>query len=318
MIGSTGGITGNGSIHISKPDGLEAVWQQIKVSSSDSPLTVLTGSNGCGKTTILNVLARHFGWNAQFTAVPFLSRKHTRKLWSDLGHAQERRSSTFSRNATKVGQITYSAGVACDLMAPPAAGPQYQLKYSNQQRSLAYTSRHSGQLPSYFSIDTIPTDPKTIQQQYQEYQQLLFQVYGSANSQNPGVTLKRSLISLALFGYGNQAVAPNPEFRRLFEGFQDILRKLLPSSIGFQRLEVRTPDIVLVTNSGTFSLDSMSGGVSAVFGIGWQIYMFGVDKDTCTVTIDEPENHLHPFDAAGIASRAAKSVPIVSLYRGYP
>jgi len=54
------------------------------------------------------------------------------------------------------------------------------------------------------------------------------------------------------------------------------------------------PDVVLITDSGDFSLDAMSGGVSSLFGIAWQIHMYGADKDSCTVIIDEPENHLHP------------------------
>ncbi len=33
-------------------------------------LTVLTGANGSGKTTILNFLAKHFGWNINELATP--------------------------------------------------------------------------------------------------------------------------------------------------------------------------------------------------------------------------------------------------------
>jgi len=89
-------------------------------------------------------------------------------------------------------------------------------------------------------------------------------------------------------------VQPNPEFRSLFDDFQKVLRVVLPGSIGFKKLEIRSPDIVLITESGDFPLDAMSGGVSAIFGMAWQIHMYGADKEGCTVIIDEPENHLHP------------------------
>jgi AAA domain, putative AbiEii toxin, Type IV TA system len=122
----------------------------------------------------------------------------------------------------------------------------------------------------------------------------LFQTYGSDQVRNPGVVLKESLISLALFGYGNEFVQPNAEYRRIFDEFQEILRKMLPRQLGFKKLVVRVPDIVLITETGEFPLDAMSGGVGAVFSMAWQIHTFGAGKDGCTVIIDEPENHLHP------------------------
>jgi len=68
----------------------------------------------------------------------------------------------------------------------------------------------------------------------------------------------------------------------------------LPRQIGFERLEVRMPEVVLVTNTGDFSLDAMSGGINAVLGMAWQIHLYAAGKEACTVLIDEPENHLHP------------------------
>ena len=44
-----------------------------------------------------------------------------------------------------------------------------------------------------------------------------------------------------------------------------------------------------------FLLETVSGGISSLIDIAWQIYMFLTeDKDACTVIIDEIENHLHP------------------------
>ena len=56
------------------------------------------------------------------------------------------------------------------------------------------------------------------------------------------------------------------------------------------------PDIVFVTQTGDFSLDAASGGVGAIVGIAWQIFMYGQsNKDKAfVVTFDEPESHLHP------------------------
>lgn len=259
----------------------------------DSNITVLTGPNGCGKTTILNVLARHFGWNINFISSPFFEKKSGKKLWSDLQRNFESENEILE-NKTEVGFINYSNGKQCQLVVPVQKQAQYQLNYEGQIGITGLNIPSHRPIMGYFQIQNIPTNPKTNQQQHEEFQQLLFQAYGSDNVRNPGVVLKQSLISLALFGAGNEHVQANPEYRALFDGFQNVLRVVLPKSIGFQRLEIRSPDIVLITDTGDFPLDAMSGGVSAIFGMAWQIHVYGADKSNCTVIIDEPENHLHP------------------------
>lgn len=259
----------------------------------DSNVTVLTGANGCGKTTILNVLARHFGWKINFVSTPFFHSKSKEKIWSDIRKAID---ADFDdpTGSTEVGSIEYSNEQICKLIVPAQKQAQYSLEYQNQLAITGLNIPSHRPVVSYFQIQNIPTNPKTNQQRHQDFQQLLFQTYGSDHVRNPGVVLKESLVSLALFGYGNEFVQPNPEYRRLFDEFQEILRKMLPRQLGFKKLVVRVPDIVLITETGEFPLDAMSGGVSAVFSMAWQIHTFGAEKDGCTVVIDEPENHLHP------------------------
>jgi hypothetical protein len=106
--------------------------------------------------------------------------------------------------------------------------------------------------------------------------------------------LKEALISLAVFGPGNEVVSPNPEYARTFRGFQEILRIVLPPKLGFERLHIEMPDVVLHTATGNFSLDAVSGGVSSILDLAWQIYMYSTEHPEFAVVIDEPENHLHP------------------------
>lgn len=270
-------------------------WRQFDNIEIDfsSNITVLTGPNGCGKTTILNVLARHFGWNINFISSPYYEKKSGKKLWSDLMREFENEIDT-SVNQTEVGEIEYSNGGKCKLIVPLQKQAQYQLQYQNEIGITGLNIPSHRPIMGYFQIQNIPTNPKTNQQQYDEFKQLQFQAYGSDNVRNPGVVLKQSLIALALFGAGNEHVQANLEYRTLFDEFQNILRVVLPTSIGFKRLEIRSPDIVLITETGDFPLDAMSGGVSAIFGMAWQIHIYGADKPGCTVIIDEPENHLHP------------------------
>lgn len=264
----------------------------------DKRMTVLTGENGTGKTTILNILSKHFGWNLQLvsTLLPLLSKKLRKTIWSDVWDTIIS-DLDVKPGSTEVGTITYLNGQECKLMVQPRGNQaQYNPQYSNQQTVLGLHIPSHQPAFTYHRISEIPTDPQSTQQHYQSYNSLLQQYYQPSHAQNPGIALKKSLVSLAVFGYGSKAVIKNPEYKRMFEEFQSILRILLPKSLGFQRLEIRMPDIYFVTQTGDFALDAASGGVGAIVGIAWQIFMYqqdNKDKDF-VVTFDEPESHLHP------------------------
>ena len=293
-------------------------------------MTVLTGQNGSGKTTILNTLSRHFGWDLQLVSTPLAkSSPGPQQEWSDVWPSSTPESGPLPGavevgkpwpsftpesgpppGAVEVGKITYTDGAECRLLAPPQVNQaQYRLTYQHLRSIQGIHIPSHRPSFAYHRMHSIPVDPRTSQQQYSEYQGLLQSFYTSEQSQNPGRSLKQSLIALAVFGYGNDAVTENLEFKQMFLEFQDKLRLLLPRNLGFHRLEVRMPDIVFVADSGDFSLDAASGGVGALVGIAWQIFMYGHDKTEFVVTIDEPENHLHP-------SMQRELLP--NLFRAFP
>lgn len=290
-------------------------WRQFGSIDLDltSQTTVLTGPNGCGKTTLLNLLSQHFGWDLGFMATPFISERRKKRYYSDFKRREEEE---LNANAAGlVGTIEYSTGSTCRLRIPNSESnsPKYNVSYSDRGSVPGiYIPSHQPAL-IFGRVTQIPADPKGSQQQYQEYQQFLLQTYGGGNSRNPGGVLKQSLIGMALFGYGNSAVMANPELRKLFEAFEEKLRVLLPPSLGFERLEVRNPDVVLITKHTDFSLDSMSGGVQALFSIAWQIHMYGAESDQYTVVVDEPENHLHPSMQRTLLPNLARAFPDVSF-----
>jgi len=291
-------------------------WRQFESVeiSFDKQVTVLTGQNSSGKTTLLNILGRHFGWNISLISTQYLSKKRKKRFWSDFSLSDILKKPDFDLDDDKnetinVGSIEYSNNQICTLDTPTYVSSLYQLSLKNQQSVIGLHIPSHRPAISYYKIQQIPTEPKDVQTLYQQFQQLLFETFGSQNIRNPGIVLKESLISLALFGYGNEAVLPNDEYRKLFIDFQDILRKVLPSSLGFERLEIRMPDVILITNSGQFSLDAMSGGINDIFAMAWQIHMYGANKESCTVLIDEPENHLHPSLQRSILPSLAKAFP---------
>ena len=193
-----------------------------------------------------------------------------------------------------IGEIKYGSGQVCRLTVPANVSEQYQIGYEGMQPLDGLLLPSHVQPFSYQTIQNIPTDPKTSSQHFQDYQNLVRQVYSASSIRNPALVIKSSIVALATFGYGNQAVSANQDFIEVFEKLQAALRIMLPPELGFQRLEVRIPDVVLITDSGTFSLDSASGGVAALVGIAWQLSMYGADKAGFVTVMDEPENHLHP------------------------
>lgn len=287
-------------------------WRQFNKVRIDLSrrMTILTGENGTGKTTILNILSRHFGWNLALVSTPLpISKRHAKQIWTDVWYT---RLSDFDVEPEdiEIGTIKYRNGQICRLMVPPHPNTvQYNLKYTGQETVYGLHIPPYQPAWTYHQIQDIPTNPQSSQQQYQNYQSLLVQQYQATPAKSPGLILKQSLISLAAFGYGSEVMTENPEYIRMFEGFQKVLRILLPETLGFIKLEIRMPDIVFITESGNFPLDAASGGIGAIVGLAWQIFMYGQDKLRFVVTIDEPETHLHP-------SMQRELLP--NLYQAFP
>ena len=94
-------------------------WRQfrdVQLSFHDR-LTVLTGANGAGKTTILNLLNRHFGWNLSFISTPRRKRElveHFSGYWR--GETPEEELAPHGQQA--IGEIVYRDGAVAGLSVP--------------------------------------------------------------------------------------------------------------------------------------------------------------------------------------------------------
>ena len=281
-------------------------WRQFEGVDLDlsGRLVVLTGPNGCGKTTILSLLGRHFGWNAQFLTSPLTS-KRQRRRYSDAWDAE----TSIDESQFNIGSLTYDDGTVARLLTPVTESTQSNPSIQGQ---LSVTGIHIPSHrppPGYARLQNISIDPKTSEQHFQSYQQFLFQSYGESPRRNPSVAMKEAIIGFAVFGEGNSAVSSNQEYAQILRGFERILTKLLPVHLGFERIEVDAPEVLLRTSSGRFPLEAMSGGLNAILGIAWQIHMHAVDDQSCTVLIDEPENHLHPSMQREFLPRIIEAFP---------
>ncbi|BCH63275.1 hypothetical protein RvVAT039_04910 [Agrobacterium vitis] len=114
---------------------------------------------------------------------------------------------------------------------------------------------------------------------------------------------------MAMFGEGNSEVEGNPAILSAYREFVEALKKVLPETLGFIGISVRPPEVVLVTKSGEFLIDAASGGVMTLIDLTWRLHMFSLNHENFVVTIDEPENHLHPTMQRTLMRRLLKAFP---------
>ncbi|MFI8593829.1 AAA family ATPase [Microbacterium sp. NPDC078428] len=256
-------------------------WRQFSEVAIDfhPRLTVLTGANGAGKTTLLNVLAPHFSWAAQLVT----SSARYRELGSGT-------------HVARVGQLSYSNGVWTPIQEVLTEQTTVQpLQIPSQQPVPGIFISSHRSISGYQALQNLPAKFSTADALLTQFANEVQTRYSGGNSRySPLYRMKEALVAAAMYAYGNAAVVANSEARDIWEGFQDVLAKLLPRALAFRRLVVEDGDVWVKTSSSQFPLEAVSGGVSAVVELGWQIFLRGRGADSFTVCIDEPENHLHP------------------------
>jgi predicted ATPase len=270
-------------------------------------LTILTGANGAGKTTMLSLVGRHLGWSSVFISTPRMrDSKNARMIYStDLWDTEKEIEDTVDLKTPppapvgpqqEIGTIEYANGARTSLTVPTSQTESvYQINISAQQHVEGVSIPSHRPTYSYQQVQNIPTVPRRQNDVHEQYANLIRTRYSGGHTPwSPQYYMKETLIALATFGYGNQAVDADPESARLFEEFQEVLKRMLPPKLGFKRLVVRVPEVILDTQTGSFSIDALSGGVAAVIDLAWQVFMFKPSGSEFVVALDEPENHLHP------------------------
>ena len=285
-------------------------FRDVNISFHDR-MTILTGANGAGKTTILNLIARHFGWSINFIGTPKITRRGALRYYSG---AWEDRFEYYENSSFKIGRIRYSNQKEAILEVPTEVKEQYNIKIRGQQTvNGIYITSHRP-VYAYQKVNEIPTEISANEQLFNQYVENLRQYYTPrAKLESPSYRLKRSLISLATFGFGNKAVEGNFEALSTFESFQEVLRKVFPADLEFREIVIRLPDVILRCSNSEFSLDAASGGIAALIDLSWQIHMKSLISDNFCVVLDEPENHLHPRLQRAVLPGLLEAFPKVQI-----
>lgn len=290
-------------------------WQQFESVDIDfhDRLTVITGANGSGKTTILNLIAKHFGWNSPSLSTPKEEESTgVVKFFSRLFKGEDK------SRTTSFGNIQYSNNQAAPLVIQNSNAAQYQIQIQNQQPVKCFYIPSHRSIFRYQALGNIPTAKKNKQSAFQEVSNLNKQRYfGNNSNQSTSFVMKNTLIGWAINGYGvtnnNKTIMPkDSEQIGFFEGFQEALRRILPETLGFEEIEIRNMEVVFVCNGGSdeFLLETASGGISALIDIAWQIFMYTTKENSdFTVIIDEVENHLHPIMQRSILQSLLSAFP---------
>lgn len=281
-----------------------ANWKQfenVKIDFHDR-LTVLTGANGSGKSTLLRILAQHFNTGKSELATPVLDEKTDKYQYRTVENQPD-----IGESVT-IGYIAYRSGGEAKLSYVATGSVYYSVVREENFAVEGFFIPSHRQVYQYTGISSLAT---SVMPRAAVHGSALSEVFSNNNSGQSSFSLKTALINWANMASGSKRVKPDKQAEHYIDEFEEILRQLLPDSIGFLRFDIRSYELVLVTKSGDFLIEAVSGGISAIIEVSWLIYT-KLDGDLTrdfTVIVDEIENHLHPSLQRAILPNLLRAFP---------
>jgi hypothetical protein len=299
-----------------------AGWRQFSEIDIDfhPQLTIITGANGSGKSTLLNILSRHIGVERPYLSIPKKNDFGGISFVSGISSFVYDFIKKYRTSADYdyFGNIDYQNKITANLRIPKNVGNTYSLEIENQQHMEGV---HIGPYRTPALLQSIPHLGITGLIPNTAYNNIVSESNSRYLGHNNGYSLifrvKEALINWAIFGESNTHFTGDKNQKQAFENFQILLQKVLPENIGFKSISIRQPEVVLITETGEFAIDASSGGISTIIEIAALIYSYSMrqsdNKNKFVVTLDEPENHLHPSMQKTLIPNLMKAFPEVQF-----
>lgn len=290
-------------------------FKQINIEFHDR-LTILTGANGSGKTTILDRLADHWGWHKEEIAGISKNKEglyqFVTRLWHQIFGVTDDPPSDEQR---AIGTLEYTDGDKAKLLVPYQTTPNYKVQIEGKKNDILGFYIQSHRPPyRYKKLSQFETSTKSSEHFYNQVIQDDRHIYIGGVAEGGSRFVKEGLLNWSILGYGNERMPGNPEILKYLSDYENILKQVLPKSLGFQKIAFHDFEVVFKCQTENFLLDSASGGIAAIIDLSWRIFLFSQQHvDGFTILIDEVENHLHPTLQREILPNLLETFPKVKF-----
>jgi AAA15 family ATPase/GTPase len=281
----------------------------------DSKMTVLTGANSSGKTTILNALGKHFGWEVPLIRSPFKTKREIVREFLDEHWDESATNEQIQAPSNAVGWIKYADKHKCFLVEPKGEDTKFSLQLSGSRpiRGVHIPSHRS--IPGYAPVAQISTSPPTKAKAVDNYRREVLNRYlGAQSRKTPGQALKETVMTLCLLAQEGGRVLGWNQAAETISQFEEVLNVLLPSEFGFRKFFVDLPELYIsIDGEQLIAFDAISGGIASLIDIAYQIFMYSPLGEPYVAVIDEPENHLHPAMQRRLLPDLTRAFPMVQF-----